>query len=194
MRSTKLSRPTNLAEVRLELAQRSVSGAMSYFGLLFVIGLFTPYAYDHPHVFNTVIAALLLIGIFRIVVARAIEKRLAQGSGWWRAAFDWGVMLSAAFWGLFSALSLAYYQGKWTGMIILLMTAGIAAGGLTSLVPDIFLARSYLATMLVPSIAVTAILGNAEGYSAAMTLSIFMVFLLIESRHQNVNYWQAIED
>ena len=37
-------------------------------------------------------------------------------------------------------------------MIVLLMTAGIAAGGLTSLAPDIFLARSYLVAMLLPSI------------------------------------------
>ena len=54
-------------------------------------------------------------------------------------------------------------------MIVLLMTAGIAAGGLTSLVPDIFLARSYLVVMLLPSIVASAILGNAEGWSAAMT-------------------------
>jgi signal transduction histidine kinase/DNA-binding response OmpR family regulator/HPt (histidine-containing phosphotransfer) domain-containing protein len=79
-------------------------------------------------------------------------------------------------------------------MIVLLMTSGIAAGGLTSLAPDIFLARSYLAAMLLPSIVVTTVLGGAQGYSAAMTISIFMLFLLIESRHQSTNYWQAFED
>jgi signal transduction histidine kinase/DNA-binding response OmpR family regulator/HPt (histidine-containing phosphotransfer) domain-containing protein len=193
MRFPKHSRPADLAEVQLELARRSVPGALSYFGLLLVVGLFTPYAADHPYIFNPVIASLLLMGILRVVLARAIEQRAGQDMGWRPAAFSWGVMLSAALWGLFSALTVVYYEGQWTGIIVMLMTAGIASGGLSSLAPDIFLARSYLAVMLVPSIVITGVLGNAEGFSAAMTISIFMIFLLIESGHQFSNYWQAIE-
>ena len=193
MRFPKHSRPADLAEVQLELARRSVPGALSYFGLLVVVGLFTPYATDHPYIFNPVIASLLLVGVLRVVLARGIEQRVGDDLAWRPAAFAWGVMLSAALWGLFSALTVVYYEGQWTGMIVMLMTAGTAAGGLTSLAPDIFLARSYLAVMLVPSIVITAILGNAEGFSAAMTISIFMIFLLIESGHQFASYWQAIE-
>lgn len=103
-------------------------------------------------------------------------------------------MVTATVWGLFSALALAYYQHQWTGMIVLLMTSGIAAGVLTSLAPDVFLARSYLAAMLLPSVVVSTVLGGTQGYSAAMTITIFLLFLLIESRHQSANYWQAFED
>src|SRR5678816_3635849 len=101
MRFPKHCRPADLAEVQLELARRSVPGALSYFGLLLVVGLFTPYATDHPYVFNPVIAALLLMGMMRVVLARAIEDRAGQDLGWHPAAFAWGVMLSAALWGLF---------------------------------------------------------------------------------------------
>ena len=178
----------------MELARRSVPGAMSCFGLLLVVGLFTRYRADHPHVFNTVVAAHLLLGVGQIVLARAMERRIGQTSELWNTLFGWGVMLSAASWGLFAAATVVYYQNQWTGMIVLLMTAGIAAGGLTALVPDIFLARSYLATMLLPAVFVNAILGNAEGYSAAMTMGFFLVFLLIESGHQYDDYWQAFDD
>jgi signal transduction histidine kinase/DNA-binding response OmpR family regulator/HPt (histidine-containing phosphotransfer) domain-containing protein len=194
MRLKKQPRHANLPEVQVELARRSVSGAMSYFGLLLVVGFFTPYASDHPHIFNIAVGAFLVMGMSRIILARAIERRIAEFPNWGFRAFGWGVMSSAAFWGMFSALTLGFYQSRWTGMIVLLMTAGIAAGGLTSLVPDIFLARSYLVVMLLPSIVASAILGNAEGWSAAMTIGAFVVFLLIESKHQHTNYWQAIED
>src|SRR5688572_29918279 len=190
----KPSGPADLAEAQKELARRSLPGAMSYFGLLLVVGLFTSYPADYPILFNSVALVLLVTGMARVVLARAIENESAWTAKWGRAAFAWGVMLSATFWGLFSALAFAYYRDQWTGMIVLLMTAGIAAGGLTSLAPDIFLARSYLAAMLLPSIFVTAVYGGAQGYSAAMTISIFMLFLVVESRQQSAHYWQAFED
>jgi signal transduction histidine kinase/DNA-binding response OmpR family regulator len=167
---------------------------MSYFALLLVVGLFTSYPDDYPILFNSVAAVLLLTGIARVVLARAIENGSLWTEKWGRTAFGWGVMLSGTFWGLFSALAFAYYQGQWTGMIVLLMTAGIAAGGLTSLAPDMFLARSYLSAMLLPSIVVTTVFGGAQGYSTAMTIGIFMIFLLIESKHQSANYWQGFKD
>src|SRR5688572_9068644 len=190
----KPSGPADLAEAQKELARRSLPGAMSYFGLLLVVGLFTSYPADYPILFNSVALVLLVTGMARVVLARAIENESAWTAKWGRAAFAWGVMLSATFWGLFSALAFAYYRDQWAGMIVLLMTAGIAAGGLTSLAPDIFLARSYLAAMLLPSIFVTAVYGGAQGYSAAMTISIFMLFLVVESRQQSAHYWQAFED
>src|SRR4030095_12328523 len=148
MRSTKWSRPSELVEAQRELSRRSIPGALSYFGLLFVVGLFTPYAVDHPRVFNAAVGVLLLIGVARIVLARILVERVMETSDWVWRAFGWGVMLSAMSWGLFSALTLVYYQYQWAGMIILWMTAGLAANGLTSLAPDIFLARSYLGVML----------------------------------------------
>ena len=167
---------------------------MSYFGLLIVVGLLTSYPADYPYIFHSVAAMLLLTGVARIAMARAIDKGVPWTVRWGLTAFGWGVMVTATLWGLFSALALAYYQHQWTGMIVLLMTSGMAAGGLTSLAPDVFLARSYLAAMLLPSIVVTTVLGGPQGYSAGMTITIFMLFLLIESRHQSANYWQAFED
>ena len=80
MRSKKQPRHANLPEVQVELARRSVSGAMSYFGLLLVVGFFTPYASDHPHVFDIAVGAFLVMGLTRIILARAIERRIASVS------------------------------------------------------------------------------------------------------------------
>ena len=167
---------------------------MSYFGLLLVVGVFTPYSSEHPLVFNTTIFILLSVGMARVALARHLDRLGGQVSGGWLKTFYGGVMISAILWGSFSALTLGYYGEQWTGMIVLLMTAGIAAGGLTALAPDIALGRVYLVAMLVPSILVAVIIGGAEGYSVAMTISIFFVFLMYESKHQNSSFWQALED
>ena len=193
MRSTE-SRHPELGEAQLELIRRSVPGAMSYFGLLLVVGVFTPYRSDYPLVFNTTIAILLAVGVARIALARWLVGLEAEIPNGWRKTFYGGVLTSAILWGSFSALTLSFYGEQWTGMIVLLMTAGIAAGGLTALAPDIVLARLYLAAMLMPSVVVTVATGGAEGYSVAMTISIFVTFLLFESKHQNSNFWQAVED
>jgi signal transduction histidine kinase/CheY-like chemotaxis protein len=194
MVSPEYSRRSNMAEAHLELARRSIPGALFHFGLLIVVGVFTPYRFDHPEVFYASVTSLLLVGIARIALANAIARHAPNYSYWGRRRFGLGTMTTAMLWGNFSAVTLVYYHGEWTSMIVLLMTAGITGGCLTSLAPDVYLARIYLAAMLFPSIVVTAMVGGGSGYSIAMTISIFAGFLLIESKHQNASFWQALED
>ena len=95
----KPSGSADLAEAQKELARRSLPGAMSYFALLIVVGLFTSYPDDYPILFNSVAALLLLTGVVRVVLARAIEIESAWTERWGRTAFGWGVMLSGTVWG-----------------------------------------------------------------------------------------------
>ena len=189
----KTSPPADPAEAHVELVRRSLPGAMSYLGLLLVLGLFSPYHVDHPQVFYCSIVAFLFMGIVRMILAKAIQS---QGStpGWGRWAVRWEVTVGASAWGMFSAATLMFYPDQWTGMIVLLMSSAIAAAGYSSLTPDLFLARSYLAVILLPSIIVAAGIGSAGGYSMAMTIAIFGSFLFIESGRQHLSFWQAIED
>ena len=166
---------------------------MSYLGLLLVIGLFSPYPVDHPEVFYISIVAFLLIGVVRLLLTKAIQTH-GSTPGWRRTAFRWGVMVGASAWGAFSAVTLMFYPDQWTGMIVLLMSAGIAAVGHSSLTPDLLLARVYLAVMLLPSIVMAAMLGSPQGYSMGMTIGIFGSFLFIECGRLHQSFWQAIQD
>jgi signal transduction histidine kinase/DNA-binding response OmpR family regulator len=188
------SRSADLAEAHVEVVRRSLPGAMSYFVLLVVVGLFSPYRFDHPSVFYSSIILFWCIGVARIVLARTIQKHSADVPGWGRAAFRCAVLGSGLAWGLFSALTMTYYPQHWTGMIVLLMSAGIAAVGHSSLTPDLFLSRAYVAVLLSPSIVVASASGHAAAYSMAMTIILFGGFLFIESARQYASFWQAIED
>jgi signal transduction histidine kinase len=189
----KSSRSADLAEAHLELVRRSLPGAMSYFVLLLVVALFSPYRFDHPIVFYSSGFAFLVLGLARIVLAKRIQRRSETQPEWGRMAFRGGVMGSGLSWGLFSALTLANYPQQWTGTVVLLMSAGIAAVGQSSLTPDLVLARAYVALLLSPTILVAAIAGHAAGYSMAMTIALFGGFLFIESARQYQSFWQAIK-
>ncbi len=180
-------------EAHLELVRRSLAGAMAYSMLLLVIVLFTPYSLEHSALLIGAIISLAVIGVCRVTLARRILRKNTCELDDWRR-FRIGVIASAIVWSGFSTLTLVHYQEQWTGMIGLLMTAGIAAGGMTSLAPDLSLARLYLLLLLVPSIVATGAHGGPEGRAAAMTIAIYLIFLFIESQHQNTGYWQASRD
>jgi signal transduction histidine kinase/DNA-binding response OmpR family regulator len=194
MSSVKQFYAADIVDAHLELARRSVPSALSYFGLLLVVGLFTPYRQDHPWIFSVVTVSVLLIGVARTLLAQKIERMAGHKPGWGRAPFRFGVMSIAVIWSAFSTLTLSHYPQQGTGMIVLLMTAGLAAGGHTSLAPDLVMSKCYLAVMLLPAIAGAAITGGAQGYSLAVTITILGVFLLIESRHQHDTFWRGVED
>src|SRR4030095_9529317 len=136
---TKPARLTDFAAAQAELVRRSLPGAMSYFGLLLVVGLFSPYRLDHPKVFYVSIAVFLCIGVIRLVLTKLLQRRGALTPRWAQTAFRWGVLTNAFVWGIFSAVTLKYYGQEWTGMIVLLMRAGIAAVGHSALNPALVL-------------------------------------------------------
>jgi len=187
-------RSADLAEAHIDLVRRSIPDAMSYFVLLLVVGLFSPYRLDHPKVFYSAIVTFLFIGIGRIILAKSVQRRSASVREWGRDPFRSAVIASGLAWGSFSALTLTYYPQQWTGMIVLLMSAAIAAAGHSWLTPDLSLSRAYVGFLLSPSIVIAATSGHAAGYSMAMTIALFGGFLFMESARQYASFWQAIHD
>jgi signal transduction histidine kinase/DNA-binding response OmpR family regulator len=178
-------------EADLELVRRSIPGAVAYVLLFLVVVWLTPYTADYPGLTYVTGACLTLLGIARIILAR---KFLRTPTAWGPFAFRIIVFANAATWSTFSAVTLAYYAEQWTTMVVLLMTAGTTAGGLTSLSPNLAVARAFVAIMLLPSILVAAMNGGPDGYAVAFTVAVYAGFLVLESRHQNTSYWRAIED
>jgi hypothetical protein len=92
---------------------------------LLVIGLFSPYPVDHPGVFYASIVTFLFVAVVRLLLTKTIQNH-GSTPGWRRTAFRWGVTIGASAWGGFSAVTLIFYPDEWTGMIVLLMSAGPA--------------------------------------------------------------------
>src|SRR5687767_10318374 len=103
-------------EADLELARRSLPGAMSYSILLIIVAISTPYSVDHPLVIEITAAAQIFVGVARILVAQAMLRNYRGGVARWSGLFRVGAYSSALIWGVFAAFTVVQYGGQWTAM------------------------------------------------------------------------------
>jgi PAS domain S-box-containing protein len=177
----------------VEMGKRSISSAFIYFGFVLVAIFASPYARDYPTVMLVVGAAILIIGAERLYLALSLKKFYPLRMALWRKLFVIGVILIASCWGLFSCLTIALYGlSQWTTFLVILMTAGASAAAITSLSPNLSLLRWYLIFMIGPSLVMSLITGGKQGYAIASLIAFYLLFLMMQGKNQNREYWRAI--
>ncbi|HUV99415.1 MAG TPA: hypothetical protein VMV88_04590, partial [Gallionella sp.] len=129
-----LAHPEYRAEADRDLARRSVAGVFTYFVLWLII-----YATRQLEI-NRVLMEFLgfLLAAFavaRLYLALHFDGLYAAGKQRWRFLFALGNILSALTWGGVCALALYFNNLGPTSLMVLLATAGIAAGGIVMLAP-----------------------------------------------------------
>jgi len=174
------------------LAQRSIAGAMAYFVLFLILSQTTPYYRDYPLIVGITGTLLLSIGVLRFVLATRVDRSHSATPNPWHRWFTIGTVSSSLVWGFCSGLTLVLYGATWTGLLMLLMTAGVASGGLTPLAPDLRLCRVYLFFMLVPAMIWGSMRGTATGIGIALVIGLNLVYQLLQE-NQQAN-WMAVRD
>lgn len=182
------------AEADRELAQRSIAGAMAYFVLFLILSLTTPYYRDHPLIVGITGTLLLSIGAMRFALATRVGRSHSQTPNSWHGWFTIGTYACSFVWGGWSGLTLILYGATWTGLLMLLMTAGVVSGGLTALAPALRLCRVYLFAMLVPAIVWGTMQGTATGIGVALVIGLYLVYQLLQASQQSKWYWMAVRD
>jgi two-component system sensor histidine kinase/response regulator len=181
-------------EAAAELARRSLAGNLAYVLLFLVLITTTPYRHDHPFLVEVIGCLLFVIGMGRFVVGLRIRRRPSGRTSLWYQWFAFGTYCSGFVWGSSCGLTLVLYGAGWTGLLMLLMTAGVVSGGLTALAPDIRLCRVYLASMLLPAIAWGAVQGTSVGTAIAVVIGLYLIYQLIQANQQYRWYWMAVQD
>ena len=177
----------------LELARRSTYGAYYYFVLFLAFIFTTPFREDHTRTSVAFGVALFLIGAFRGGLALAIPRHYDVRPAAWRLAFAIGTCACAAVWSAFVTLTLVLYGESWTSVFLLVLTTGIMSGGVIGLGPDARLCRVYLLTMLSPFVVWGFVTGTRAGYGIATVCTLYLAYLLAQSREQFRWYWAAVE-
>jgi signal transduction histidine kinase/CheY-like chemotaxis protein len=182
------------AEADLELARRSIAGTMAYFLLFLVLLMTTPYRHDHPLLIGTLGALLFAISLMRLVIALRMRGRSNDAPSTWARAFEVGTYACSLFWGVFCGLTLFLYGAGWTGLLTLLMTAGVVSGGLTALAPNLRICRVYLVTMLSPAIIWGSLQNNSTGTAIAVVIGLYLLYQIVQASHQYGWYWTGVQD
>ena len=179
------------SRVDQELARRATSSSMVYFVVCVVVAISTPYYADHPLALVLAGCLALLVGGLRFLSARRLLSQAAGEPSRTALVFTGATYATFFGWGLFCAWTVHWYAGEWTDMLLLLCTASLAGGASSSLAPDINLASRCLILLIGPTIGSTLVLGGARYVGLACLASIYLLFLLTQTKGNWRSFWEA---
>jgi signal transduction histidine kinase len=177
-----------------DLARRSQLSGLVYLVLYGVIIVSTPYAQDYSVIAVLVSMVILLSAVFRSWLIFKFDTFYPSGPDRWLAWFSLFTLLLAATWGLFCAHAVLNYGLGWTPMLVLLSTAGISAGAITTLSIHRNLIMAFLALLLLPPTAVAAFLHSKESYAITMMFLTYSGFMFSVAKGLNKEYWRALNN
>lgn len=168
------------------LAKRSVAGVFAYLLLLAIFLVATPALEEYPTAGVAALAWMVVLGVVRLGVARSFGTSYERRPARWVAQFRVATLLAGTSWGAGCALWTHAMGLGAASMIMLVATAGVTAGAMSSLGPSVRLARAYLACMLGPTILDLVLRGDGSRvtFGFATVLVLYLAFLTVESsRH-----------
>lgn len=172
------------------LAERSAPGGLMYIVILAIVGLATPISARHPVLYGLSMTGTAVFGLLRFFAAR----RISQGdrSEVWRLRLRAGLYGNFVVYGAFAALSARCCLTDWSGSLIVVAGAGLAAGAISALAPDPRLAVRALAILVCPTTATSLVRGDAPGFAIAALSMVFLSLLLIQLRLCSRDFWNAV--
>jgi signal transduction histidine kinase/CheY-like chemotaxis protein/HPt (histidine-containing phosphotransfer) domain-containing protein len=178
--------PFEVAEAHLEslaaLARQSIPGLFAHWVLVGVILATSSAMRSYPASIAVAATWFALVGVLRLIVARSFSSYGRKNPSPWALWFALGVILSSASWGVGGAVLIAVSGGSHDSWLVLMTVAGICAGGLTSLSPDIDLVRLHIGCLLAPTLAAGLLMPGplVDTVGFAVVLVAFASFLWIQ--------------
>ncbi len=133
----------------------------------------------------------MALGCVRYYVTQA---RVARDEPRWRRCALGLATASSVVWGTFLWETIVFYGlTSSASLMILVCTAGTAAGLTAGYAPHQTLFRWLMAITLIPC-ALVAYLGHPDGYAIAAAWLMFLIFLLGQGKRLHRGYWSAVEN
>ena len=174
------------------LARRSKMAALMYFLVCVLISWATNFDELHPTLVYPVAAAALALGLFRLQHALRFEPLYDRNPTRWIQAFRVATLSTAALWGFFGCIAAGEFGFSAPTVMIVVASAGISAGAVSSLSMDRWLLTMFLGLTLLP-IALSALaLGTMENQLIGLLVAVYWAFLVVEGSHHHRHYWSAM--
>jgi signal transduction histidine kinase len=183
-----------LPQADKDLASRSRWSGILYLVIFTIVLVSTPYLKEHTIEFVVLGTVITLAALGRIMLALRFDKMYAKNATLWRRMFLTITLLLATAWGLLCMMVVAHYNLQWTAMLVLLITAGIAAVAVTTLSIYSYLITTFLLLLLCPSIVVTAVLYTKHSLAVMVMFAVYAVFMIIIGKRLGREYWLALEN
>ncbi len=173
-----------------ELARRSFTGSMIYFGTIAAVPFASPVLREHPMFTILALASTFAAGLTRIAAARHL-MRTPSPEGFWVRTFETAVLATVAPWGAFCALTLFLYGDAWPSIYLLIAGAALSGGAITALAPHLWLGTWALLLLILPSGICGFLLGTAGSRVLAVSACVYLAYLLAQLSLTSKAYWKA---
>jgi signal transduction histidine kinase len=162
-----------------DIARRALPGVWASLATVQFVILGGTFFKDHPLSTAIFASAAMAACLTRLLLVLRKDEIYPRNPRAWRIAF--------------CSCLLMYGYAHWNSLLLTICMMGISAGGLVSLTPRLLFLHWHILPLLAPGIVIDLYIGG-EGYGMALVATVYMAFLLIQSRHLNRDYCKAVTD
>ena len=177
-----------------EITRRALPGIWASLATVQFVLLGGTFFKDHPLSTTMFASAAMVACIVRLLLVLRKDEIYPRNPRGWRVAFCACLIVFSASWAWMSVCSyINYGYAHWNSLLLTICLMGISAGGLVSLTPRLLYLNWHILPLLLPGIIIDLYIGG-EGYGMALITTVYMMFLLVQSRHLNRDYSKAVMD
>jgi signal transduction histidine kinase len=185
-----LRRAQDIAET--EICRRSITRIPIYLFLYLAVVAVTPLPRRFPILSIAFGLLLLILSAFRLFIAIKLPKSSGKKL---KKLMPLGIYLMATVWGLFSSLTIQYFELGWVSFFVLLATVGIAAGEMSALSPSFAILSSFMVLILGPTVIASFVLVKGlSGTAIGVFFLGYLVFLILQGREESREYWERLRE
>jgi len=174
-----------------DLSERSIPGIAVYIALWSIIIFATDFHRTRPEMAYPVWVAFLFCSVLRLVY-QFIHQRLFRFNPTLAGLFfNTTVLLPAAFWSGLYAYFIVQPTHTTMKLLLVITTAGLCSGGMSSYAPDRLLAGAYMLTVTLPA-CVSLVLLRPQETALIYLMITYMGFTMLLLLRGHREYWAAL--
>ena len=167
------------------LARRGGMGSMAYAVFTLIVAGFTSIWSQEPWLVGSVVFIQVLTGFARKRLCKRVEAIYPDRPGMWAGWFQATTIALAVTWGVFVQIIIIQYGIGWEMTLSLLVTTGLATGGISALSADARTIIPYLFLIIgLPALG-AFIAPGSQLHIAGLMFTLYLVYCLAMVRVQN---------
>ncbi|MFV1993592.1 MAG: diguanylate cyclase domain-containing protein, partial [Acidiferrobacterales bacterium] len=174
-----------------EMGRRSATAALSCFAALGVLAFMSPYASEYPKLIYSAFVLFIFTYLTSLGLVQRFEAIYDASPRLWHLLKSTAVVVTAATWGVVSAMAIYLYPDSWISLLAAVITVAMCAGGMYSLGMKLTLLDSFLVAMLLPNIIVGLTIGGTSGMVLGFIFFVYLGYCSAQGRNIYREYWEA---
>lgn len=179
---------TNDIRIARALAQRGAPGSFAYAVFVALVAGLTSLAQSEPLKVGIIFTVMLAAGVLRKFLSRTMERDYEKNPRQWANSFQLATVVFALNWLAFVHLVMITFGPGWEMTLTLIVTTGLASGGISALSPDSRTVIPYLILIVGGSALEVILSSGAHNFELTLMLSLYLMYCLAQARIHNRHY------